>query len=458
MPLFVQNQMISAFGFYWRNRRYGGSFARELDSFILREFYTKKQWEEYQTMQLRELLVHAYENIPFYFEKYSQAGISQRDLGNIELIELGKIPCLTKDELRQFGTTLLLNKKAGTKGSFFSTSGSTGTPAKIFFSKLFHQKWNAAIEARVRRWAGLDRFNSRAMIGGRRIIPDGNAKPPFYRYNKFERQTYFSAYHISARTIENYAEGFWTYKPDYLTGYAMSIFFLARFLVEAKIKVPELKAVITSSEKLTSEMRQVIQLVFGCKTYDSYSGVEACGLISENEYGQLLISPDVGIMEVLNDSGLACRPGETGEIYSTGFLNYEQPLIRYRIGDVVTLAVDQKTKCGRSMPVVQEISGRVEDTVVGSDGREMVRFHGVFLDLPSVIEGQIIQEEIGKIEVKVVCSNVLSPDERDRIKKRLLSQLGTTEITINQVDYISRNANGKFQSVISKVKRPLLTK
>ena len=56
--------------------------------------------------------------------------------------------------------------------------------------------------------------------------------------------------------------------------------------------------------------------------------------------------------------------GEEGEIYSTGFLNYDQPLIRYRIGDR-KLASDQITMCGRSMMVIDEIAGRVEDIIHG---------------------------------------------------------------------------------------------
>ena len=52
--------------------------------------------------------------------------------------------------------------------------------------------------------------------------------------------------------------------------------------------------------------------VYGCKTYDSYSGVEACGLISENECGQLLVSPDVGIMEILNEDGSSMQTRRDG--------------------------------------------------------------------------------------------------------------------------------------------------
>lgn len=452
-PIFIQNMMISAYGYQWQKRRFGGVFKSELLKFKEREYYTVDQWQAFQTDQLRRLLAHAFVTVPFYQEKYSKAGLTLEDFETFKLNELSKLPPLEKDELRKFGTTTLLSNKLEPKGSFFSSSGSTGTPTKILFSQAMHQRWSAAFEVRIRDWAGLTRENARGMIGGRRVVTEGTSKGPFYRYNYFEKQVYFSAYHISAKTAGNYAEAIQKYKLDYMTGYAMSNYILARFLNEENIQVPPLKAVITSSEKLTSEMRALFQKVYGCKTFDSYSGVEACGMITENEYGQLLISPDVGIMEILNEDGLPCKPGETGEVYSTGLLNYDQPLIRYRIGDMVKLAENQQTYCGRNMPVIEEIVGRVEDTVIGKDGREMVRFHGIFINLPSVIEGQIIQHELDKFEIRVVCSNIMTVEECKLIKSRMISQLGEVNIEINRVESIPRNQNGKFKAVISNIKR-----
>jgi phenylacetate-CoA ligase len=316
-----------------------------------------------------------------------------------------------------------------------------------------HQKWSAAFEARIRNWAGISRFDARGMIGGRRVVNDGKSNGPFYRYNFFEKQVYFSAYHIAASTVKDYLNGIQKYHVKYMTGYAMSNFFLARFIEEMDLKAPTLKAVITSSEKLTPEMRNTFKRVYDCKTYDSYSGVEACGLISECEQGSLHISPDVGIFEIIKEDGTACKPGETGEVVSTGLINYDQPLIRYRIGDLVRLSNKQNCMCGRNMPVIDEIIGRIEDTVIGKDGREIVRFHGVFIDLNSIIEGQIIQHELDEFEVKVVVSNELTQEQKNIIEKRMCSQLGEIKVTIHEVPFIPRNANGKFKSVISKIKR-----
>jgi len=363
IPVSVQNMIISTYGLQWKYRRFAGCYKDELERFKFRESFTSDQWRSYQTTELQTLLIHAYETVSYYNKSFKNAGLSKSEFSKFEIEDIKKLPILSKESLRIFGASTLLSSKQSYGRQFYHSSGSTGTPTNILFSRKMHQKWSAAFEARIRNWAGLNRFNSRGMIGGRRVVPEGVSHGPYYRYNSVEKQVYFSAYHIASITATDYANAFYKYKPDYLTGYAMSNYILARFFDESGLNVPELKAVITSSEKLTSEMRQMFQKVYGCKTYDSYSGVEACGLISENEYGQLLVSPDVGIMEILNDQGEPCKPGEMGEIYSTGLLNYDQPLIRYRIGDKVRLAEDQRTRCGRNMVVVDEIIGRSEDTV-----------------------------------------------------------------------------------------------
>lgn len=450
-PLFIQNLMISAFGFKWKKRRFGGIFEEELKAAKEREGYTSEQWIDYQTVNLRRLLLHAFDQVPFYTEKYSSAGITRSQLARFELDDLHILPPLEKNELRQFGKTTLLSKNPEPQGEFYPSSGSTGTPVSLFFSIKMHQRWSALIEARVRHWAGVTRNDPRGMIGGRRIIPGSNLDGPFYRYNIFEKQVYFSAYHITPETAGDYAKAFEKHEISYMTGYAMANYLLARFFLEKGISVPQLKAVITSSEKLTPKMRDTFAKVYKCKTYDSYSGAEACGLISENENGQLLISPDVGIMEILREDGTPCRPGETGEVYSTGLLNYNQPLIRYRIGDLVKLAENQNAECGRNMTVVDEITGRIEDVVFGKDGRQMVRFHGVFIDMQNIMESQIIQHELDQFEIKVVVAKSLTVQERNTIKERMESQLGDIKLHINEVTSIPRVANGKIKSVISKV-------
>ena len=447
IPIVFQNAMITVYGYYWKSRRLGKVFNNNLKEFKLRESFTDIQWLEYQTLALRKLLIHAFKTVPFYTEKYKEAGFSLIDFEKFQLADLAKLPYLEKEDLRKFGKTTLLstNKK---KGFFYSSSGSTGTPISVYFSKEMHQIWNAAYETRVRNWAGVNHTMSRGMIGGRRVLPNVIGKAPYYRYNAAEKQTYFSAYHISGETTPNYVEGLKRNKVEYLVGYAMSIYILADFILNLDIESPKLIAVLTSSEKLTSQMRTTIEKAFRCKVFDAYSGVEACGLISENSKNELLFSPDTGIMEIIDITGQQVNPSESGEIIATGLLNHDQPLIRYRIGDRGKVAQDQST---HEFLKMDEIEGRVEDVIINVDGKRMVRFHTLFIEIPNLKAAQIIQKKIDLIQINLIPDTGFDKSNEKLIIKKLQSQLGNVNVEIEYLKSIPKEKNGKFKAVISNL-------
>lgn len=453
LPPLMQNLAISAFGLFWYDRRFGGVFEEELSNAKRREYWDYDQWKAYQQAELRKILVHAISTVPYYQKLLLNRGFTEHTLRTFCVDDLPALPMLPKRTFRELCATEMLSSKLEPHGMFLHTSGSTGTPAKVLFSKRMHQKYFAICENAINHWAGVDRTMPRGMIGGRRVVKDGNARGPFYRYNFIERQVYLSAYHISANTARDYLEGIKKHKAQYMTGYASSNYFLARFFEEEDLEAPMMKSVLVSSERLTPEMRATFRRVYKCETFDSYNGVDLCSLISECEHHRLHIVPDVGIVEVLDESGDPCKPGDIGEVVCTGLLNFDQPLIRYRIGDYVKLSLDQSCPCGRNMIVVDEIIGRFEDTVVGPDGREMVRFHGIFIDLPSIIEGQIIQHELSRFEVRLVMARAMGQSDVATIKKRMTSQLGNVDVEINVVESIPREANGKFKAVVSHVAR-----
>ena len=449
-PVFLQNIYISLYGYYWKKRRYGGCFKQKIKEFKQREDFDKEQWFTYQTKELRKLLIHAFTTVPFYESLYKEHGFSLQDFNNFQLEDLQKLPYLEKDDLRKYGTTTLLSSKRE-KGKFYASSGSTGTPSQIYFSTKFHQTWSALYELRVRNWVGVNYKMSRAMVGGRRIIPSAKSSPPFYRFNFAESQVYFSAYHISDTTVNDYVVGLQKSKATYLVGYAMSIYLLAQSINKHNLKVPKFEAVLTSSEKLTVAMRILIEEVFQCKVFDGYSGMEACGLISENSDGELLFSPDSGVMEVLDQNGEPVKYGETGEVIATGFLNYDQPLIRYRIGDFVKLSKNQKTISGSQMLKIEEIEGRTEDIILSNDGRKMVRFHSVFIGIQSIIMAQVIQHSLQNLTIKLVVDSSYSFKNEKTMVNRIKSQLGGVTVEFLYVEAIEKMNNGKYKAVISEI-------
>jgi phenylacetate-CoA ligase len=441
--------LISTYGYSLKKSRYGERFNKELSAFKDRESYTSQKWRDYQTIELRKLLIHAYSTVPYYHETYKKHGFKLTDFNKFDLEDLYKLPFLEKEDFRKYGKTTLLSRKKG-KGSFISSSGSTGTPTSTYYSNNFKQTWFAAYESRVRNWAGVNLNMNRGMIGGKQIINKPNALPPYYRFNNAEKQTYFSAYHISESTVHDYVSGIKNNKVEYMVGYALSNYFLADLIVKNKINVPQLKAVLTSSEKLTEEMREVFKKAYGCKTYDSYSGVEACGLISENSVGDFLWSPDTGIPEVIDDSG---NISLEGELISTGLLNFDQPLIRYRISDNIKISKSQLTKSGSEMLKIDEVYGRVEDAIITKDGRKIISLYRLFLDIPNLKLAQVIQYTFEEFKINIVVDNSFNLNLIKNIKKRFHERIGyNINLKINLVSDIPKTANGKYRLTISKLK------
>jgi phenylacetate-CoA ligase len=449
-PVWLQQIGINAFGVVWKNRRYGGAFKRAVSGFESRDNYTTNEWTEYQTEHLQRLLLHAAENVPYYRRLFGDAGLATLALERFTRSDLEQLPRLAKEDLRSRPDEFIAKNGHGRQLHTYSTSGTTGTPLSIKYTSEMHQTWTAAYEVRCRRWAGLNYEMSRAMIGGRNIVPVAKAGQPLWRYNYAERQLYLSAFHISPANVPGYVEALNHYQPDYLTGYASAHFALAKLILDQSLAVYQPRCILTSSEKLLPEMRTVIETAYRAPVYDGYSGVEACCLASECEYHRLHVSPDVGIIELLNEDGSPAQPGQPGEIVATGLLNFAQPLIRYRTGDLAIWS-DDPCPCGRQMPVLREIYGRQEDVVILRDGRRSSSFYKVFQGIEGIREAQVIQEDYDHFNILVVAADSFNPDQREQLLRNVTDRYGAVRVEIKTTDHIERTKNGKLRLLVSKV-------
>jgi phenylacetate-CoA ligase len=409
--------------------------------------------DDYVTGALRDVLRRALD-APFYRDAWASAGVKASHMDDITPATLCRLPLLPKRQLRRSPMAFVPDVRPPRGLLSYYSSGSTGTPIRAICTRAAQRRFAAAREARSYRWAGTSILHPRAMIGGQPIVPTGTSAPPYYRYNAAERQVYCSAYHLSASTVRDYVHGFNRHRPESVTGYAFSQFLLARLMLERDLRfdVPP-KAAITSSERLTDRMKSVIRQAWGCRAYEEYGSVENCGLATECEAGSLHVSPDFGVVEIVDADGHPVPPGVEGRILCTALLNDAQLLIRYEIGDVGTWSLDA-CPCGRAhLPVLQAITGRLEDVVVAPDGRELVRFHGIFIDVPFVLEGQIVQEALDAIRVRVVAEDGYGPRERSVIQRRIHDRLGRVQVTVERVSELERTPRGKVRAVISHVNR-----
>lgn len=443
-PVWAQHGLVSAYGVYWHWLRFGGGYRAALDAFLQRDRLTADDWHRWQRERLTTLLGLAAREVPYYRRHWSDAEKAAAAAGHLD-----GLPLLEKDAVRADPQAFL--RPGVRRPLVFHTSGSTGTPIATLWTVDEVRQSMAVREARSARWAGVSFRLPRATFSGRLIEPDPMSAGPFYRFNMWEKQAYFSAFHLRPDTARQYVAALRRHDIRWLTGYAVSYYLLATFILEQRLPVPKLEAVVTTSEKVTGEMRQVMESAYGCRVYEEYSTVENVLFASECEHGRLHTSPDVSVVEILRSDGSPCAPGETGEVVTTGLMRQSQPLIRYRLGDLAAWD-EEPCPCGRAMPVISEVVGRVEDVVIGPDGRQMVRFHGVFVDQPHVREGQIIQETLQRIRVRIVPSNGFGDDDIADIVRRVQQRLGSeTRVIVEQVERIPRTRSGKFEAVVSLV-------
>jgi phenylacetate-CoA ligase len=448
LPAWAQHVGVSSYGFYWRWLRFGPGYSGQLAAYLAREHYTSQQWQSWSRQELAELLKLAITQVPYYANTWDERQKQAALAGN-----LTDLPLLEKDAIRAQPRAFVRQDFHPGRDYTFYTSGTSGTPIASIWTRPEFQASMAVREARSARWAGVSFSCPRATFSGRMVEPEPLSRGPYYRFNLAENQVYLSAFHLRPDTARQYVQSLEKHKVEWLTGYAMSYYLLGKMILEQNIPVPHLKAIITTSEKVTLEMRQVMETAYRCRVFEEYSTVENTLFASQCEVGRLHVSPDIGLVEILRPDGIACAPGEIGEIVATCLFKKYQIFIRYRLGDFAAWDPDP-CPCGRALPVIKEVVGRIEDVVVGPDGRQMVRFHGVFVNQPHVCEGQIIQEELDHIHVKIVPASGFGADDIQDIIGRVQQRLGSgVNVTIEEVGSIPRTKAGKFQAVISHLKQ-----
>jgi phenylacetate-CoA ligase len=137
---------------------------------------------------------------------------------------------------------------------------------------------------------------------------------------------------------------------------------------------------------------------------------------------------------------------------STTLINPAMPLIRYELQDLVDLPnTSRDCPCGRGLPVLGQVMGRFEDTILTADGRRVGHLVGFLSAGSPVKEIQVVQESLKQIAVKVVPAHDWSHWDEKAMRDKLKSRIGEADIKVELVEKIERSKSGKFRAVISKV-------
>jgi phenylacetate-CoA ligase len=453
-PKWLQQLGIYAYGWYWKRRRFGDEFENAWRAYAEREQWPADCFREYVETRLRQQLQRAFAEVPYYRQVFRQSGLDEMSIRTFKLEDLVRLPILEKSALRENPMVCLTSSAVRRPPKQFFTSGSTGTPITVFIDREAHQHNLGVREARSFRWAGVSLRDPRATFGAKLVVPTSERRGPYWRYNPWERQVYFSIYHIRAATVDDYVFALNKYKPTTMVGFPSAIGTLAHFIAEKGLSVHSPRAIITTSEPLDLQTRKHIENVFRCQCYQEYSSLENCFLATECEFGQFHVSLDFGYLEILRPDGTPCRSGEIGEIVATGFANKKQIFIRYRVGDYASWS-NVPCDCGRStLPTLDSVIGRIEDALLLPDGRRIARLDSIFKQLLSIRMSQIVQTALDTVEIKVVPAQDYDPSVAEELRRRFREYVGgNMKVTVTCVSEIPREQSGKVRAVVSHVFR-----
>jgi phenylacetate-CoA ligase len=448
LPVFLQNAACWYYGTKQARVRSGREFEQHLQGLLQSEKWTASEIEAYQNESLRRLIRHAYENVPYYRERWKSLGLSPEDIRSRE--DLQKLPVLTKEDVRQNFDRLVSEKAPKHDLVFRHTSGTTGKALHFYVTEAATAfQW--AVWWRHRMRFGVQPGAWHANFTGKRVVPLDQQEPPFWRWNKPLHQALLTMHHLTPDKIRSVIEFLNSHSFEFYSGYPSIIHMLALHAnaTGLNLKSPP-RAIFTGAENMLDFQRRDIQKFTGAILTDQYGCSEGCGNASQCSEFVYHEDFEFGIVE-----GVEVERGSPARsIRCTGFACDAFPFIRYEVGDTAIWQDQGKLcACGRESKVLLRIEGRKDDYVITPEGTRIMRFDYVFKDLMHLQEVQIVQEALGEITVRAVRRPGYGAKDEAAICREITRWISPRLKTrFEYVNEIEREPNGKFRAVVSHLK------
>ena len=403
--------------------------------------------ERHQMRQLEQVAFHAVTTVPFYKDRLNcLSGIKP---GELTFDRWREIPILRRAELQQAGAELYSSAlpKSHTPIIDATSSGSTGRPATVKIT-MVTRIFSDALTLRYHDWAGRDFSGKTCAI---EIIQRGKSAEP----------TGWAPGYVSGpmmflpidTPIDRQFDWLLENAPDYLLTYPTNLAALVRHSLDRGERIASLRQVATMSEVLDPETRDDCQEHWGVPVIESYSAKEA-GTIALQcpEHGRLHLQSEALLVEILDESGRPCGPGEIGRVVVSDLHNLAMPLIRYEIGDYAE--VGEPCPCGRGLPTLRRVLGRTRNRVRLPSGEYIWPRFGAnrVSRMAPVLQSQLVQVSESEILVNLVVERPLTEDQEAALTGLYQKSLGHPfDLRFVYLDEIPRSASGKFEDFRSEL-------
>ena len=334
--------------------------------------------DEIKALQLNRLkwsVNHAYNNVELYKNKYDEIGIHPSDLKHLEDIKL--FPFTTKEDLRQNYPFKMFAHKLDDIARIHASSGTTGKPTVVAYTKNDLEMWEHLIE-RCLRASGMKKGDMLHNAYGYGLFTGGLGL-----HGGAEKMG-LTVVPVSGGMTARQVQLINDFKPKGITvtpSYILSI--LDEFRAqELDPRECSLEVGIFGAEPWTNSMRSEIESQFDMHAVDIYGLSEVLGPGVANECVEakdgLHVWEDYFYPEIINvETGNVLEDGEKGELVFSSLCKEAFPIIRYRTKDLTKLMKGT----ARSMRRMEKITGRSDDMMI-------IRGVNIF---PTQIEEQLLK-------------------------------------------------------------------
>ena len=357
----------------------------------------------FRDRQLRDLVRHAYSNVPYYRALYDEHGVrpgSIRGAGDMPLL-----PAVTKTHFR--AQPEIERVAAGLDPEMLIPAASSGSSGRPFMIRRSWMEHNVLYLPRIRalRSYGIARNDRTLNILNPRQVHARDNKiigRTLVKLGLLPNQKHVSI-HLDPETIAAEVRAF---RPAMLSGYPNMLARVSEALQRDPPTPPSIRVALVGAESLTPDLRRKIESRLGVPVRDLY-GSNECNLMAWEcaQGGPLHTSDDTVLVEVIGADGTPVAPGERGEVVVTALHSFAMPLIRFRIGDLAEQGSAQ-CECGAPFATVHGVQGRMLDMFPLPDGRVIHPYYlseSLIMDDPDWIENfQLTQERIDHVTMRIV--------------------------------------------------------
>lgn len=409
------------------------------------EWWSPEQLRTRQLQQFAQIFRHAVATVPYYRDLFRPWAGSLPSSGMYR-----ELPISSRRDIQRAGAAVHSAAPPPSHGAVITTqsSGSTGSPLVTLGTAWTQLLWQALL-LRDHLWHGRDLGGKLAAIRSK----TADAHVPNWGPATAAFRTGPSVVRSLAASLDDQLRWLAEENPDYVLSFTTNLQALASRSLQLGVRLPRLRQVRAYGEMLRPETRGIVRRAWGVELVDSYSS-EELGYIAlqcpESEHYH--VQSESLIVEVLNEGGVPCGPGETGQIVVSTLHNFAMPLLRYASGDYAEVGVP--CACGRGLPALRRIVGRQRNMLLRPDGsRYWPSFPSeVWAHIAPVEQFQVIQKDRDSVELRVVALRDLTPAEVHAMFTALRQALDCDyRMTLLRLAQIPRGTGDKYEDFICEV-------